>query len=146
MENKVVVITGASSGIGEATALHFADIGYKKFAFVARKEEKLQEIADKCKLKGAEKVLIISKDLYEPCKVSSQIIECVIEEYGRLDVFFSNAGISFSTNRGRDITDDELYQTMNLNFMASVLLTKYALPHLEKTKGTIIYTSSIFCK
>ena len=63
MEDKVVLITGASSGIGAATAEHFADIGYKKLSIVARREEKLKELAEKCKTKGATDVLILPLDL-----------------------------------------------------------------------------------
>ena len=63
MEDKVVLITGASSGIGAATAEHFADIGYKRFSIVARREEKLKELAQRCKVKGAQDVLVLPLDL-----------------------------------------------------------------------------------
>ena len=63
MEDKVVLITGASSGIGAATAEHFADIGYKKLSIVARREERLNELAERCKAKGAKYVLVLPLDL-----------------------------------------------------------------------------------
>ena len=63
MEDKVVLITGASSGIGAATAEHFADIGYKNLSIVARREEKLKVLSSNCKAKGAQDVLILPMDL-----------------------------------------------------------------------------------
>ncbi len=63
MEDKVVLITGASSGIGAGTAEHFAKIGYKKLALVARREAHLRGTADKCRATGAKDVLILPIDL-----------------------------------------------------------------------------------
>ena len=77
MEDKVVLITGASSGIGAATAEHFADIGYRKFSLVARREEKLKELAEKCKAKGAKDVLILSLDLSDMECAKSAVVKTV---------------------------------------------------------------------
>ena len=77
MEDKVVLITGASSGIGAATAEHFADIGYKKLSIVARREEKLREVAEKCKEKGAKDVLILPLDLSDMQSAKSAVEKTV---------------------------------------------------------------------
>ena len=73
MENKVFLITGASSGIGAGIARHFASIGYKNLALVARREELLEAVAQECRDKGATKVLSIAKDLMAEngCKVGN---------------------------------------------------------------------------
>ena len=63
MEEKVVCITGASSGIGEGTAEHFSEIGYKKLALVARRKAQLEEVAEKCRKLGAVDVLVLPIDL-----------------------------------------------------------------------------------
>jgi NADP-dependent 3-hydroxy acid dehydrogenase YdfG len=63
MEDKVVLITGASSGIGACAAEHFAKIGYKKIAIVARREEELNKVAKKCRENGAKDVLVTTMDL-----------------------------------------------------------------------------------
>lgn len=146
MEAKVVLITGASSGIGEATAVHFAELGYKNLALVARREQKLRDVAEKCKLGGAEKVLLVPKDLSDPEKVCPEIVASVIAEFGRLDVLVSNAGIFIGGVSGRKLEAESFFKIMNLNVLAAAMLTKHALPHLQKTKGAIIYTSSNLCK
>ena len=73
MEDKVVLITGASSGIGAATAEHFASIGYKKFSIVARREERLEELAEKCKGRGATDVLVLPLDLTDKESAKSAV-------------------------------------------------------------------------
>ena len=142
METKVVLITGASSGIGEATALHFSKIGYKKLIIVARREDRLKALAEKCKELGAEKVLPLSRDLAQ-LEVCEEIIETIIGEFGRLDVFFSNAGTNGRPFLAKEVTAEELTHVMNVNYNSGVLLTKYALPHLEKVKGAIVYNASV---
>ena len=77
MEDKVVLITGASSGIGAATAEHFADIGYRKFSIVARREEKLKELAERCKVKGAKDVLILPLDLSDMECAKAAVVKTV---------------------------------------------------------------------
>ena len=77
MEDKVVLITGASSGIGAATAEHFVHIGYKRLSIVARREEKLKELAEKCKAKGAKDVLILPMDLSDMKCAKSAVIKTV---------------------------------------------------------------------
>ena len=76
-KDKVVLITGASSGIGAATTEHFADIGYKKISIVARREEKLKELAEKCKAKGATDVLILPLDLSDMECAKSAVVKTV---------------------------------------------------------------------
>ncbi len=63
MDDKVVLLTGASSGIGAGAAVHFAKIGYKKLALVARREEQLKKVAAECKEHGARDVIVIPTDL-----------------------------------------------------------------------------------
>ena len=141
-ENKVVLITGASSGIGAGTALHFAAIGYKNLALVARQTEELEKVAKACRGKGAPKVLTLTKDLSMPEQCQEVIEETVKEFGGRLDVLISNAGI-LRKGTVRELSFEDFEMAMRVNLTASFLLTKYALPHLEKTKGTIVYNSSV---
>merc|ERR1712241_91736 len=133
MEDKVVLITGASSGIG-----------YKKLSIVARREEKLKELAQKCKAKGAKDVLVLPLDLSEMECAKSAVVKTV-EHFKRLDIMICNAGVADMKTMVnlRDMNMDDYMHTFNLNFFCPVIMTKEALPHLEKTKGNIIQVSSI---
>ena len=77
MEEKVVLITGASSGIGAAIAEHFSEIGYRRISIVARREEKLREVAERCKAKGAEDVLVLPLDLSDMESARSAVVKTV---------------------------------------------------------------------
>ena len=77
MEEKVVLITGASSGIGAAIAEHFSEIGYRRISIVARREEKLREVAERCEAKGAEDVLVLPLDLSDMESARSAVVKTV---------------------------------------------------------------------
>ena len=96
MEEKVVLVTGASSGIGEASAIHLAKIGYKKFAFVARREARLNLVKQECLNRGAKDVLVLVKDLSQIGNEQS-IVEETVKHFGRLDVVVANSGRSQHT-------------------------------------------------
>ena len=139
MKNKVVIITGASSGIGKACAEEFALRG-ARVVIAARNDEKLQVLSNWIKSKGTD-VLAIKTDVSEEeeCK---NLIEKTIERYGNIDILVNNAGISM-----RAVFDDTnlavIKKLMDVNFWGTVFCTKYALPHLLKTRGTVAGVSSI---
>ena len=81
-EYSSVLITGASSGIGAEIATHFASIGYKSIALVARRRDCLEKVKETCLQNGAEKVLILDRDLAKPSEVCQGIIEVVVAEFG----------------------------------------------------------------
>lgn len=140
-DSKVVIITGASSGIGAGTAQHFAQIGYKKLALVARRKEELERVAEQCKRNGAENVLILVKDLMVP-EQCQEVIDETVKEFGQIDILISNAGLARQISV-RDTKVEDFESIIKLNLTAPFALTKYALPHLEKTKGNIVYNSSV---
>ncbi len=141
--NKVVWITGASSGIGEALALEFAKSG-AKLVLSARREEELIRVKESCKLPD-EKIMVLPLDVANHTEAPSAT-EKVINKFGTIDVLVNNAGLSH-WSKINDMTFDVLQRIMNVNFFGAVALTKAVLPHfIEKKKGQIIVVSSILGK
>ena len=139
---RVALVTGASSGIGAAIAIELAAAGFSNLVLVARNEEKLAIAKSSCEANGAKKVSILSRDLAKPREVCKEIIDSVVEEFDRLDMIVNNAGVG-DVSMARDIEEDKIDMLMSLHVKTPMLLTKYGLPHLEKTKGNIVFISSI---
>ncbi len=137
--DKVVIITGASSGIGKACAFEFADNG-AKVVLAARRENELKKVEEKIKKQGGEAISIKTdvKNI-DDCK---NLIDKTVEKYGKIDVLINNAGISM-----RAVFEDldllVIKELMDTNFYGAVYCTKFALQYLLKQKGTLIGISSI---
>ncbi len=139
MKDKVVIITGASSGIGEACAIVFAEKG-AKVVLAARNKEKLVGVLNELQRKGAA-VLAVTCDvsIEADCK---KLIEETLNVYGRIDVLINNAGLSMRALFA-DLDLKVLHQLMNTNFWGTVYCTKYALPSLLQNHGSVVGISSI---
>ncbi|XP_023941427.1 3-oxoacyl-[acyl-carrier-protein] reductase FabG-like [Bicyclus anynana] len=135
-KNKVVIVTGASSGIGAAIAIAFNNQG-AKVVMVGRNEAKLNKVAAKCC-----KPLVLIADVAKDDDVK-KIIEQTIKKFGQIDILVNNAGLA----RNAPILDDKLMQAydtiMNVNVRGLVHMTSRAAPHLAKTKGNIVNISSV---
>lgn len=140
LSSKVVLITGASSGIGAATAVKFASEG-AKLALTGRNLENLQATAQKCQEKSNLKPLIIKADLNLDGDVR-KIMETTMKTYERLDILINNAGIFFVSNPedGNMEMYDKIFST---NVRSVYLLTSLAIPHLIQSKGVIVNVSSL---
>ncbi|KAG6754230.1 hypothetical protein POTOM_042250 [Populus tomentosa] len=138
---KVVLITGASSGIGEYLAYEYARRG-ACLALAARREERLRAVADKARMLGSPDVIVISTDIskVEDCE---RFITKAVNHFGRLDHLVNNAGIIQIDmfEHCKEISDCAVL--MNTNFWGSVYVTRFAIPHLRKSKGRIVGISSI---
>lgn len=139
MKDKVVIITGASSGIGKALAFEFAKLD-AKVVLAARNYSKLRTIEEELLKTGAH-VRIVEADVRKEadCK---QIIETAIEAFEKIDILISNAGISMRA-AFIDLDLQVIRDLMDTNFWGTVYCTKYALPEILKTKGSIVGVSSI---
>jgi len=137
VKNKVVVITGASSGIGRALAKEFAVKG-AILSLGARRTELLEELRNE--LQGTE-VLISKTDVSheDDCR---QLIENTINRFGKIDILINNAGISMRA-LFEEVDLKVIKQLMNVNFYGTVYCTKYALPHLLKAQGSLVGVISI---
>lgn len=139
MEEKVVVVTGASSGIGAALSELYAKRGYH-VVMAARNMEKLQQLSEKLSSEKGSTFLVktdVSKEA--DCK---NLIDKSIEQYGKIDVLINNAGISMRA-LFKDLDLDVIRNLMNVNYWGTVFCTKYALPHLLKQKGSLVGVISI---
>lgn len=137
--NKVVIVTGGSSGIGAATAVHFAKEG-AQVAIVGRNETKLKDVAAQISKVG-KTPLVIKADV--ATNEVRSIVKKTIEKFGKLDVLVNNAGLL----RDAAILDENLEQVydevMNTNLRSIFILTSLAGPHLIKSKGNIVNISSV---
>lgn len=139
MKNKVVIVTGASSGIGQATAVEFARLG-ARVVMAARNESKLNELAAELTGQGYSCIAVrtdVTKE--EDCR---NLIETSIEKFGTIDILVNNAGISMRA-LFRDTELAVMKQLMDVNFWGNVHCTKYALPYLLESRGTVLSVSSV---
>jgi len=139
MQQKVIIITGASSGIGKALVYEYAHKGYA-VVLAARNISKLNEIHDDLSSKGQQSLAIktdVSK--IDDC---INLIDKTIANYQRIDILINNAGLSMRAIFN-NVDLEVLEKLMNVNFWGTVYCTKFALPHLLKTKGSIVGVLSI---
>ena len=138
-KDKVIIITGASSGIGLATAYRFAELN-AKLVLAARNIETLKCIETELTSKGIQ-VISVKTDvsIQQDCE---NLINKTIEKFGRIDVLINNAGISMRALFA-DLDLDVLRKLMDINFWGTVYCTKYSLPYLLKAKGSVVGVSSI---
>lgn len=138
-KDKVVVITGASSGIGEALVYEFASRG-AKIVMGARNGEKLDAMAAELAGEGTASVFAVTDvSREEDCRL---LIEKAVNAFGRIDVLVCNAGISMRALFD-EVDLDVLKRLMDVNFWGTVYCTKYALPYLQRTRGSIVGVSSV---
>lgn len=139
LKEKVIIITGASSGIGEAMARVYAAAG-ARVVLGARSGEKLEQLAGEIRTAGGE-ACWCRTDVTRPddCRA---LVETATRAYGRIDVLICNAGLSM-----RALFDDAdlsvLHRLMDVNFWGTVNCCKYALPWLQASKGSIVGISSV---
>lgn len=137
MKGKVVIITGASSGIGRALAIEYAKRG-ASLTVAARRIDLLNEL--KSILPNAE-ILAIRTDvtIEKECK---NLIESAVRQYGRIDILINNAGLSMRALFD-DIELSAFKHVMDVNFYGTVFCTKHALPHLISSKGSLVGIISV---
>jgi short-subunit dehydrogenase len=142
-QNKVIIITGASDGIGAEIARQLAKSGGRQTSLVlaARNEEALKKVAAECQTYGSV-CLVVKTDvgIESECR---QLITKAAEKFGRIDVLINNAGKSAQALFS-EVADLGWYQElMRINFWGSVWCTHAALPYLKQSRGHIVAVSSL---
>lgn len=140
LADQAVVITGASSGLGRASALAFANAG-ANVALIARSEQDLRAVAESVDEQGSH-ALVLPTNLADAV-VIQQAVNRVVESVGRVDVLVNNAGTDVP-GPINDLTVDGWDHVLNVNLHAPFLLTKAVFPHMQQVgRGTILNISSV---
>lgn len=139
LSNKVAIVTGASSGIGHATALRYAQAG-AKVVVGARRRDELDRLVATIARSGGEAVALpgdVSSEAY-----ARALVETATATFGRLDIAFNNAGILGSATSVTDLSLADWTRVMDTNLTSGFLCAKHQLPALLETRGSMIFTSS----
>ena len=135
--SKVMLITGASSGIGEATARKAVEQGFKVI-LTARREAKLNDLVNQL---GDGNAFAVAADVTDK-KALQQVIDKGLARFGQLDIVFANAGMGVNTPGVEEGDTEQWDEMIALNINALLYTAKLTLPHLRKTTGHFVMTGS----
>ncbi|MCX2741692.1 SDR family oxidoreductase [Pontibacter anaerobius] len=139
MKDKVVLITGGTSGIGKALAFSFGHEG-AKVVVSGRNQQNLDQTSQELSAAGVDNLAVNADvSVEEQCQ---RMVQETVNKYGRLDVLINNAGISMRA-LFEDVDLDVIRKVMDINFWGTVYSTKYALPYIKQATGSIVGISSI---
>jgi len=142
LKGKVVIVTGASSGIGQGVAVQMASLGCK-LSISGRNMDNLNKTAEMCKSKGIqdENMLLLKVDVTNDDDLKN-LVDKTVNKFGCIDVLVNNAGIvKNGTIENTELNDYD--EVMNLNARSVFRLMNLTVPHLIKTKGNIVNISSV---
>jgi short-subunit dehydrogenase len=139
-QDQVVIVTGASAGIGRSLALMLAG-QCARVVIAARRPERLEQIAETCRMFCGE-VMVVPTDVSDEAQCKA-LVDKTIARYGKLDMLINNAGLAASALFDEFPNLCLFNHTMDINFYGAVYCTYYALPHLKKSRGRIVAISSL---
>jgi NAD(P)-dependent dehydrogenase (short-subunit alcohol dehydrogenase family) len=138
--DKIIIVTGASEGIGRALCLELAP-QKPRLVIAARNEERLNSLKAECEQQGAQ-VLVVPTDVTDKLQCKA-LIDQTVAHFGGIDVLLNNAGGTMWTML-EDVEDVELYERLiNLNYLSAVYCTYYAIHHIIERKGLVVALSSV---
>jgi NAD(P)-dependent dehydrogenase (short-subunit alcohol dehydrogenase family) len=140
LEGKVALVTGGSSGIGEATARLFLAAG-ARVGVLGRTRDEVEQAVKQMTRKGGEALALIA-DISQPDEVEAAVAK-LVDQWGRLDIVFANAGINGTWAPIEKLSVAEWRETIDINLSGTFYTIKYSAPHLKKRGGAVIVTSSI---
>ncbi len=137
---KVVLITGASSGLGEAAAVRLAKDG-ARIVLAARREDRLHQVAERVRQAGGE-ALICPTDLAQRAAIDA-MVDSAVEHFGHLDVVFNNGGL-MRVGPIEELPDEDIAQMVNVNVLAAFRVIKAVVPIMKRqNSGLILNVSSV---
>lgn len=139
LKDKVAIITGAGTGIGEATAHKFAREGARVF-LAGLPADPVKDVAQAIVANGGEAEAYLG-DLSEEAAARA-CVEAAVRRFGRIDVLVNNAGIFIANAETDAYRIEDFDRTIRANVRTAFLMTKFAIPHLQKTRGNILFTGS----
>ncbi|WP_377807252.1 SDR family NAD(P)-dependent oxidoreductase [Azospirillum sp. A29] len=141
LTGKVALVTGAGSGIGKASAIRFAQSG-ASVGVLSHTADEIAKTAEEIRAARGQ-AIPLTADVGDDAAMQ-QAVERLVEEFGRLDIVFANAGINGVWAPIDDLTPDEWDRTINTNLRGTYLTLHHAVPHLKKAGGgSVIVTASI---
>jgi NAD(P)-dependent dehydrogenase (short-subunit alcohol dehydrogenase family) len=141
LKGKVAIITGAGSGIGEATALIFSHEG-AKVVLAGRRLAKIEAVTNHIRTEGGE-ALAVQTDVRNAGQVQN-LVNKTVEHFGKLDILFNNAGVRASRSTVVDLSEEEFNRTLETDVKGVWLCCKYAIPAMIRNGGgAIVNCSSI---
>jgi NAD(P)-dependent dehydrogenase (short-subunit alcohol dehydrogenase family) len=139
LRGKVALITGGSSGIGRAAALRMAQLGVR-LVLAARTTETLDKVASEIRGAGGE-AIAIPTDVGEECQCR-RAVEAAVAHFGQLDLLLCSAGVSMRADfAASDVGAME--RVMRVNFFGTMYTTYHAIPHIKRTRGSLVAVSSV---
>lgn len=137
--DKVVIVTGSSSGIGKALALQLGEQG-AKVVINSRGDGKLQQTADELSAKGYD-ILAVPANVgkLDECR---RLVDTTLQHYGRIDYLINNAGANMH-GRVEDTDAEVLHLPMEINYLSALYMTKFCIPALKESKGGVMFVSSL---
>jgi len=139
LEGKVAIVTGAGTGIGEAIAHKFAKEG-ARVVVSGLQDDPIKEVAESIRDKGGE-AIAFGGDISEE-RTAKACVDFAIKKFKRLDVLINNAGVFLDNAMTEDYPIEDFDQTIRMNIRSAFLMTRFALPHLQKTRGNIVSAGS----
>ena len=140
LNDKVIIISGASSGIGRASAHHFASLG-AKLVLTARREEELSNIAAEINKDGGQAIYVAGDAVN--ADVHQKTVEAALTHYGRLDAAFNNVGDLGEMLPFGELSYESWTKTLNVNLNSAFLAAKHQLPEIQKqSSGSLLFTST----
>jgi NAD(P)-dependent dehydrogenase (short-subunit alcohol dehydrogenase family) len=142
--NKVIIVTGSSTGIGAGTALKFVELGAAAVVLHGRNVDALKNMKEQCEKagQGKVKVHVVVGDVTDP-EVREKLIKETVDKFGRLDVLVNNVGFCNVPKTIVETPIEVFDKIMDVNIRSAIVLTQLAIPHLVQAKGSIVNVSSV---